>query len=74
MGKNIVIAVLLVLVLALSTAVARLENYHYASQVGMCSGFQTSSPLGNSKHHECLHRQKARTSAWWNLFYGLIGE
>jgi hypothetical protein len=72
--KNVLIAVLLVLVLALSVAVVRLENYHYASQVGMCSEFQTADPLSNGKRHDCLHRQQTRTSPLWHLFYALAGD
>lgn len=74
MAKNALIAVLLLLVLALSASVVRLENYHYASQTGMCSEFQPGNPLENGKRHQCLHGQKTRTSPLWNLFYALTGE
>jgi len=73
-AKNVVIAALLLCVLALSAAVVRLENYHYASQVGMCSEFPASDPLGNVGRHECLHQRETRTSALWHLFYGVVGE
>lgn len=72
MVKNVLIAVLLVFVLALSAAVVRLENYHYGSQVGLCGEFPIANPLSNAQHHECLHRQQTRTNALWHLFYGLI--
>lgn len=73
MVKNLIITALLLVVLALSAAVVRLESYHYASQVGMCSEFQPGNPLENGKRHECLHRQQTRTSPLWHLFYGLGG-
>lgn len=74
MAKNIVIAALVSAVLALSVAVVRLENYHYASLVGMCSEFQPADPFSNGRRHDCLHRQQTRTSALWHLFYGLAGD
>jgi hypothetical protein len=74
MAKNIVIAALLLLALAMSAAVVRLENYHYGSQVGMCSEFKPADPLSNGKRHDCLHRQQTRTSPLWHLFYGLTGD
>ena len=74
MGKNVLIAVLLLIVLGLAIAVVRLENYHDASRVGLCQEFLTANPLTNSKHHECLHRQQTRTSALWQLFYGFAGD
>lgn len=74
MAKNLAIAALLLIVLALSAVVVRLENYHYASLLGMCSQFQPGYPLENGKRHECLHRQKTRTSPLWDLFYGLTED
>lgn len=74
MAKNLVIVALLALIVVLSAAVMRLENYHYASLVGMCSEFQWADPFSNGKRHECLHRQETRTSALWHLFYGLTGN
>lgn len=43
MTKNIIIAVLAVCVLWLSVAVVRLENFHYASLVGMCPEFKADT-------------------------------
>jgi hypothetical protein len=73
-AKNVVIGLLAIVSMVLTAAVVRLENYHYASQVGMCSEFQPANPLSNGERHECLHRQQTRTSALWHLFYGLTGE
>ncbi len=73
MVKNVVIAVLLVCVAVLAVAVVRLENYHYASFVGMCGEFKADDPLVALNRHECLHKQETRTNPLWHLFYGVQG-
>jgi hypothetical protein len=73
MVKNVLIAILLVCVAVLAGAVVRLENYHYASFVGMCSEFKADDPFQAMKRHDCLHKQKTRTSPMWHLFYGIKG-
>jgi hypothetical protein len=73
MGKNVTIAVLLVCVGVLASAVVRLENYHYGSFVGMCSEFKAGDPVAAVKRHECLHKQETRTNPLWHLFYGVQG-
>jgi hypothetical protein len=74
MIKNFVIIFLLVLVALLSRAAVRLENYHYASFVGMCAEFKSDDPLQAVKRHECLHKKETRTSSLAHLFYALVGE
>ena len=74
MVKNIVIAILFVCVVALSVAVVRLENFHYASVVGMCPEFKADDPLQTTKRHNCLHKTETRTNPIWHLFYALAGE
>ena len=74
MVKNILIAALLVCLAALSAAVVRLENFHYASFVGMCSEFKAEDPLQTVKRHECLHKTETRTNPMWHLFYALRGD
>ena len=39
MIKNITIIILIICVIVLARAVIRLENYHYASSIGMCSEY-----------------------------------
>lgn len=73
MVKNIVIAVLLFCVVVLARAVVRLENYHYASFVNMCSEFKAEDPLQSAKRHDCLHKKETRTNPIWHLFYGVQG-
>lgn len=61
----ITIAALLVAVVVLGRAVVRLENYHYANQIGMCD-----------KHEEylareaCLNNTETRTHWFWHILYG----
>ena len=74
MVKNILIAALLVCLASLSAAVVRLENFHYASFVGMCSEFKAEDPLQTVKRHECLHKTETRTNPMWHLFYALRGD
>ena len=74
MVKNIIIAVLAVCTLWLSATVVRLENYHYASFVGMCGQYNPGNPLDTVKRHQCLHETSTRTSPLWHLFYALTGD
>ena len=70
-----VIAVLVCLCVWLSTAVIRLENYHYGSQVGICDEAASSGSSSqleyNTKRDTCLENTQTRTSPFWNLLYGL---
>lgn len=71
MRKNLVIAALSVFVLLLAVIVIRLENFHYASVVGLCLQHKVDDPVQNSKRHQCLHETSTRTSPLWHLFYAL---
>lgn len=74
MRKNIVIFVLATLVIWLTVIVVNLENFHYATTVGMCSEFKADDPYHLVKRHNCLHSTETRTSQLWHLFYALAGE
>ena len=74
MYKNIAIAVLAALAVWLAATVVRLENFHYASFVNMCSEWKANDPLQTVKRHNCLHRTETRTNPLWHLFYALTGE
>lgn len=69
--KNIVIIILLICVFVLARAVIRLENYHYASVVGMCSEYRADDPLQPVQRQQCLNNTQTRTSDLWHLFYAL---
>jgi len=69
-GKNIAIGGLVLIVFLLARAVVRLENFHYASFVGMCG--QPADELDRARHHKCLHEQETRTSPSWHLNYALF--
>ncbi len=66
--EKIIIAVLLVILIWFCTAIVRLENYHYAVQVGFC---QEYSNLDLVKKDECLNKTETRTNWTWHLLYGL---
>jgi hypothetical protein len=68
--KNAVIAVLAALVVWLSLQVIRLENYRYASSIGMCSEQDPMDPLSFSKRDQCLRAVQTRTNGLWHLWYG----
>ena len=64
------IAALLIAVVVLSRAVVRLENYHYANQVGMCDKFDLSDPRQIFAREDCLNNTKTRTHWFWHILYG----
>jgi hypothetical protein len=72
MIKNTAIAVLIICVVVLALDVIRLENYHYANVVGMCSEYKPNDPLQSVQRQKCLHNSETRTNPLWHLFYALI--
>ena len=74
MLKNIIIVVLLILVVWLSATVVRLENFRYATMVGLCSACSEEGAFRVLERYECLKRQQTRTSAIWHLWYALSGQ
>jgi hypothetical protein len=74
MAKNIVIAVLFIWVVVLSATVVRLENFHYASIVGMCPESKADNQLQTMQRHKCLHSTETRTNPLWHLLYAVRGE
>lgn len=67
--ERIIIVVLLILLLWFGAAIVRLENYHYAVQVGFCNEFSGAENL--IQRDQCLNKTKTRTNQFWNLLYGL---
>ncbi len=74
MQKNIIIILLVALVAWLSFTVIRLEKYHYASVVGMCSELSKNEIEQEIKQHSCLHSKETRTNPIWHLVYAPGGE
>ena len=72
MLKNIVIVILIFCVLVLASNVIRLEKYHYASIVGMCSEYKAAEPLQSIQRQKCLSNVETRTNPLWHLFYALF--
>ena len=70
--KNIVIAVLALLVVWLALQVIRLERYHYASQIGICPDANPNDPNALSKRAACLKNSETRTNPLWHLWYGAV--
>ena len=71
MIKNTAIVVLIIFALMLARAVIRLENYHYASVVGMCSEYKPNAQLQSVQRQKCLNNTETRTNPLWHLFYAL---
>jgi len=66
--ERIVLGVLLVLLIWFGAAIARLENYHYAAQLGFCEEYKLPD---RGEKDNCLNKTRTRTSWILNLFYGL---
>lgn len=62
---KIVIVILLVIIVYFSLAIIRLENYHYAVQVGFCLNTNLE------ERGQCLNKIETRTNPLYHLFYGL---
>lgn len=63
--ERVTIIVLLVLLVWFGTAIVRLENYHYAVEVGFCSD------VSPTERNACLNKIETRTNPLWHLAYGL---
>jgi hypothetical protein len=66
-----VIAVLVIALMMTTSAVVRLENYHYANIVGFCSQYDITNPEQRIKRHDCLENTETRTHWFWHVLYGL---
>ena len=65
------IAVLLIALVVLANAVARLENYRYANFVGFCTQFDITSPQQRIEREKCLEATQTRTHWFWHVLYGV---
>jgi len=66
--KKILIAIIMILILImiyLSLQIIRLENYHYAVQVGFCAD------VSSLERDSCLNEIETRTNPIYHLLYGL---
>ena len=70
--KNVMLVLLTLTVIWLSAQVIRLEQYHYASFVGMCRDFPEEDPMSTAKRDECLNKTETRTNMFGHLYYGAI--
>lgn len=68
-NERIIIFVLVVLLIWCCFAIVRLENYHHANQVGLCSEFKL--PEESAERDACLNDSETRTSSLYSLLYGL---
>lgn len=68
---------LLVISLALNilagAIIIRLENFQYASLVGMCAE-TNATHIMTIERHDCLMNTKARTNGAWNLYYAVADQ
>jgi hypothetical protein len=75
MKKNAALMVLALTCLWLTLTVIRLENYHYASFVGMCGPEPPPGDIDASMaRHRCLHNTETRTASYWHLYYALTSR
>jgi hypothetical protein len=66
-----IIALLVVALAFMTTAVVRLENYRYANFVGLCAEHDGKGPAARIKREECLNEKETRTSWLWHVLFGL---
>lgn len=72
MRTSIAIIIVLVGVLVwFGFTIIRLENYHYADQVGLCQEFNDDILKRFTEKEDCIKNTKTRTSPFWHLFYAL---
>lgn len=64
--KNVLILALLGMLTWFSSVIVELENYRYASSIGMCS-----EHIDLVKKSQCLNETETRTSPFWHLAYAL---
>jgi len=69
MAKSIIIFVLAAMLVWFGTTIVRLENYHYAAQMGYCQEYEI--PLESRAKNKCLNEKQTRTNPIWHLLYGL---
>jgi hypothetical protein len=69
--EKVIIIILLLLLVWFGSAIVRLENYHYAVQVGMCNEYGGDILQRFNEREDCINKTKTRTSFVWQLFYGL---
>jgi len=67
--EKIIVVILLILMIWFGFTIVRLENFHYASQVGFCNEFLGIENL--SLKNNCLEKTQTRTNSFWHLLYGL---
>jgi hypothetical protein len=68
---TVFIAVLAVVVVVLTTAVVRLENYRYAYVGGACTEFDITKPQQRIEREKCLDATQTRTHWYWHAWYGV---
>jgi hypothetical protein len=67
--SRVLLALSLGLNLWLGSAVVRLENYHYANQLGACTDNIMS--VGSTQREDCLQKTETRSSWVWHLLAAL---
>jgi hypothetical protein len=72
------VAVLVIAVVVLTSAVVRLENYRYANFTGICEtptalteSDITAKPRQRIEREKCLETTQTRTHWFWHVLYGV---
>ena len=66
--KNTLLSIIFILIILLIYSfvqIIKLENHHYAVQVGFCLEVESA------KRNKCLNNVKTRSNPIWHLLYGL---
>jgi hypothetical protein len=72
--RTVLLALSVALNLWLAVTVVRLENYHYATQTGMCERGAAHDHLAFASYQKCLDQVETRTSPLWHLYYALADQ
>jgi hypothetical protein len=68
----VIVGLLSILLVWFGAAIVRLENHHYAVQVGMCDQYDEAGNIAaRADRDDCLNHTQTRTHSLWHLLYGL---
>jgi hypothetical protein len=65
--KNLILAILILLVAFLADRAVRIENQRYALYVNLCK----YDPANPTARWDCLEKAQTRTSWLWHLYYAM---
>jgi hypothetical protein len=71
MTTIVFLVMLVAMVVVLTSAVVRLENYRYANFLGACTEFDITKSQQRIEREKCLEATQTRTHWLWHVLYGV---